>query len=569
MTERGDDPFTIEIILGALDAAAREMFVTLGRTAKSPIIYEVLDYACGIYSAAGELVAQDNGVTGFLGTLYFAVEEVRSKFGNDMREGDIFITNDPWRGNGSHLSDVSLVMPVFADGRLRAFTVNKAHWTEIGGAYPGSWNPAATEVYQEGLLFPCLRLFREGQLDATLVDLIRANVRTPDDTLGDMLAQAASLRIGARRVAELCARYGADALETAMATRIERGRRVAQKALARLPRGTYRVDDLLENNLGGEPLPVHVTVRIDSDTFELDVTGNPPPVAAAINGTSVGLRSQARTLFKMLTDPEGPPNEGNFEPVRVVAPQGTVFTAPRPAAVSVHWEYKSIVTDMVLRALAPLLPERIMAGHQLSVCASIISGRYPDGSYWLLVEPQLGGWGATSEADGQEGLHPIGNGETYNMPVEVLETRYPVRIERYAFDTGDASGAGRFRGGRGVIREYRILNKLGASLTAAFGRHARPPWGVAGGRDGSPNRIEVQHADGTVLRTGTVANYPLREGDLVRLVTATGGGRGDPRERDPERVAADVRNGYIDPDVALRTYGAASLADSDPRVRDP
>lgn len=566
MTDRVD-PFTIEIVQSALDAAAREMFVTLGRTAKSPIIYEVLDYACGIYSPAGELVAQDNGVTGFLGTLYFAVDEVRAKFGDDLREGDVFITNDPWRGNGSHLSDVSLVMPVFAGGRLVAFTVNKAHWTELGGAYPGSWNPAAREIFQEGLLFPCVRLFRQGRPDPTLVDLIRANVRTPEDTLGDMMAQAAALRIGARRVVELCRRYGEAALRAAMATRIERGRRAAMEALARLPRGTYRVEDLLENNMGGDPIPVHVTVRIDEDTFELDVSGNPPPVAAAVNGTAVGLRSQARTLFKMLTDPEGPPSEGNFAPVRVLAPEGTVFTAPKPAPVSVHWEYKSIVTDMVLRALAPFLPERIMAGHQLSVCASIISGRRPNGSYWLLVEPQLGGWGATYEHDGPSGLHPIGNGETYNMPVEVLETRYPVRIERYAFDTGDAAGAGRFRGGRGVIREYRVLNEGGAWLTAAFGRHARPPWGVAGGRDGSPNRIEVEHADGRRLLTGTVANYPLREGDLVRLVTATGGGWGDPRERDPERVADDVRNGYVDAEVAARAYGVPVPAGSSARPR--
>lgn len=552
------DPFTLEIILEGLYAAAREMFVTLGRTAKSPIIYEVLDYACGIYSPDGDLVAQDNGVMGFLGALYFAVQEVRSKHGHRLRPGDIFISNDPWTANGSHLSDVNMVCPVYYGDRLVAFTVNKAHWTEIGGKDPGSWTADAAEVFQEGLQFPCVHLYRAGEIDETLVEMIRANVRTPDDTLGDMHAQAAALRVGARRIVELCEKYGPDALEAAVAEHLRRGRERARRAMAELPRGTFTVTDLMENNgVGGDPIPVQVTIRIDDETFEVDVSGNPGPVPAPINGTAVGVKAQARTIFKVVSDPHGPVNEGNFAPVRCVTPEGTLFTAPRPAPVSIHWEYKSILGDMILRALAPHLPHRIPAGHQLSTCGSIISGRRDDGSYWLIVEPQLGGWGAAADADGQQGQHPMGNGETYNVPVEVMETRYPVRIERYGFDEGGAAGAGRFRGGLGVVKEYRILNPGGAHVTATFGRHHRPPWGVAGGRDGSPNRIEIvpRGAAGPVVRTGTLNRFPVNQGDLVRFITATGGGWGDPLERDPERVAADVLDGYVTAETAREVYG--------------
>jgi N-methylhydantoinase B len=536
------------------------MFVTLGRTAKSPIIYEVLDYACGIYSADGALVAQDNGVMGFLGTLYFAVDEVRKKFAGRLRPGDIFITNDPWTSNGSHLSDVNLIAPIFLDGAdspLLGYTVNKAHWTEVGGKYPGSWSASTTEVFQEGLQFPCLQLARAGQINQSLVDLIAANVRTPDDTLGDMYAQAAALRVGAERVVELCRKHGPEAYREAIAIHRQRGEQRARKAMSTLPRGTFQVEDLLENNgVGGDPLPVRLTLTITDDTFTVDVSDNPGPSSSSVNGTAVGVAAQTRTIFKVVSSPDSLVNEGDFVPVRHLAPVGTIFSAPRPAAVSIHWEYKSVLSDMVFQALAQHLPQRLTAGHQLSTCATIVSGRWDDGEYWLLVEPSLGGWGAAIDADGQQGQHPMGNGETYNVPVEVLEARYPIRVERFGFDTEHPAGAGRYRGGLGVVKEYRVLDPCGARVTATFGRHHRPPWGVDGGQEGSPNRIEIHGDDGRLLlRTGTLADYPVPRGGRIRFITATGGGWGDPLQRDPTLVAQDAVRGYISLATARDDYG--------------
>jgi N-methylhydantoinase B len=552
------DPFTVELILNALSAAAHEMFVTLQRTAKSPIIYEVLDFACGIYSAEGKLIAQDNGVMGFLGTLYFAVREVREKFDGQMQPGDIFITNDPWTSNGSHLSDVNLVLPIFMGDRLMGLAVNKAHWTEVGGKYPGSWSASTIDVFQEGLLFPCVRLFRSGEIDQALVDIIEANVRVPDDTLGDMHAQAAAVKIGAERVEGILDKYGPDAFERSITIHLERGSRRAREAMLRLPRGTFQMEDLLENNgVDGEPIPVRAKLTISDDTFTVDVSGNLPPVPTSVNGTAVGVRAQCRTIFKVVGSPHSAPNEGEFEPVVCIAPEGTVFTAPKPAAVSIHWEYKSILSDMIFRALAPHIPDRLPAGHQLSTCASIVSGKDAEGEYWLLVEPSLGGWGAAIDADGQQGQHPMGNGETYNTPVEVIENRYPIRVERYGFDTDTPAGAGRFRGGLGVIKDYRILDEAGATVTATFGRHHRPPWGVDSGQNGSPNRVEFfrQGAESPCLTTGTVAGFEMNPGDRVRFITATGGGWGDAFHRDPELVARDVRNEFVSVETARTNYG--------------
>jgi N-methylhydantoinase B len=552
------DPFTIELILDGLYAAAQEMFVTLRRTAKSPIIYEVLDYACGIYSSDGALLAQDNGVMGFLGTLYFAVKEVREKFGLGIEPGDMFITNDPWTSNGSHLSDVNLVLPVVVAGRIVAYAVNKAHWTEVGGRFAGSWSASTTDVFQEGLQFPCVRLFRKGAINQALVDIIEANVRLPDDTLGDMYAQAAALEVGSRRVVAIHNKYGSSSFDHAVAVHLERGARQAERAMSRLPRGTFHIEDLLENNgVDGDPIPVKLTLHITDDTFSVDVSDNGPPVPTSINGTAVGVHAQTRTIFKVVSDPATPVNEGEFVPVRAIAPEGTVFTAPRPAAVSIHWEYKSLISDMVFQLLAPYLPERLPAGHQLSTCASIVTGKSLGGDYWLLVEPSLGGWGAAVDADGQQGQHPLGNGETYNTPVEVLENRYPIRVEHYGFDTEMPAGAGRFRGGLGVTKEYRVLNPGGARVTATFGRHHRPPWGVNGGQSGSPNRVEIirEGGDEPCVCTGTLSDYPVGCGDLIRFITATGGGWGNPRERDRDLVERDLANEYISPRTAAEVYG--------------
>lgn len=551
------DPFTLEIIGDMLRASAVEMFITYGRSAQSPIIYEVLDMGCGLISAEGELIAEAEGVPGFVGCLGFAVREVLEKFGADaLRPGDIFACNDPWGGGGTHLSDVVLVMPLFHEGRLLAFAANKAHWTEVGGMAPGSWTTDSTEIYQEGLQLPALRLYRAGQPQQDLLDIIEANVRLPEMTLGDMYAGIAALHAGARGVATVCARYGADALLEAIALLLQRGESVARERLAALPDGSWFAEAWLDDDgIGDEPQYVCVRVTIDGERFVADYSGCAPQASGPINTTRVGLMVVVREMFKCVLDPHFPNNDGFFRPIEIICPPGTLFTAQRPAPTSTYWETGSYAAELIWRAMYPVAPDRLSVGHHLSICGTIVSGEDEGGTPWVLVEPQAGGWGATHERDGQSGLVPSGDGETYIMPVEICETRYPLLVDQFAFNT-EPGGAGRWRGGFGLVRDYRVTSSH-ADLTASFGRFRFSPWGAAGGADGSNNAIEIIPAgqDEPALRTGRCARQRLQRGDVARLVTAVGGGYGDPLLREPLRVAEDVREGYVSPEIARQAYG--------------
>ena len=552
------DPFTVEIIKDGLIAAGDEMFYALQRTAKSTIIYEVLDYATGLLDARGQLLTQGNGVAGFLGTLTFAVRYVLEKFGEkDLHSGDIIILNDPYVGGGTHLSDVSLIMPIFYEGQLVAFSANKAHWTEVGGKDPGSWTTDATEVYQEGLQFPAVKIFEAGTPNQAVVDIIAANVRTPDMSIGDMLAGVAALRVGERRTLELFRKYGKDTVLHAMAELLDYGERMARLELQKLPKGAYdAVDYIDDDGIGNGPFEVRVKVTITDDAFICDFTGSSGQVPGPVNCGTTGLHSAVRAAWKAVTDPLIPANEGVFRPLQVICPPRTIFTAEKPAPVSTYWETMLYAADLVWKALAPIVPNRLTAGHFLSVCGTVVYGLHPDdGSLYLLVEPQAGGWGPGMDKDGENGLVCVGDGETYVIPVEACETRYGVLVDQYALDIVDG-GAGEYRGGRGLVRDYRITSEW-AGVTATFGRHKFLPWGMNGGQDGSRNYVEFIHDDGRREILGKCARYMLKRGEVARLHTATGGGYGPPSRRPREKVLQDLKEGYITPEQAARDYGVA------------
>ncbi len=548
------DPFTLEIIKESLIAIGDEMFIATQRTSMSTIIYEVLDYACGLTDANGDLIVQGNGVTGFLGTLTSAIRSTIDKFGGKLDPGDIIITNDPYSGGGTHLSDVTLVKPIFYQGRLLAFAANKAHWTEVGGMAPGSWTTDSTDVWQEGLQFPCIKLYIRGEIVPGLIDLIRANVRTPDMSIGDMSAQAASLRLAETRFVDLCERYGVETVLYAIDALLAYGEKRTREALKRIPNGVYEASDFVDDDgIDPGPFEMRVKVTVTDDKFICDFTGTHAQVRGPINSGRTGLESSVRVLFKALTDPQIPANEGCFRPLEVICPDGTMATAQRPAPTSTYWEVEEFGTDLVWKALAPFAPERLTMGHFLSVCGTVISGTHPDtGELFILVEPQVGGWGAGQDKDGENAMFCIGDGETYVIPVEVCETRYGVLVDQFAFNVADG-GAGRYRGGRGVFRDYRMTAD-DALVTGTLGRHKFPPWAMKGGAPGSNNYLQVFHADGSTKVFGKVARYPLKQGEVARFATATGGGYGDPRSRPLEEIERDVRDGYITVEQAERAY---------------
>jgi len=562
MKARRTDPFTVEVIKRALISAAEQMFVSLGRTAKSTVIYEVLDYGCAVIDSQGRMVAQANGIPAFIGVLTDAVRDVLRKFGpQDMRPGDVFMCNDPYMGGATHQNDIVLILPIFVDGRLVLFAASKAHWNDVGGKDPGSWSPTATDIFQEGIQFPAVRLVREGTEVRDIVDIVTRNVRAPELTLGDMRAQAASLHVAARRIGELCGKFGLDAVLDAIDISLEQGRREALAELQALPHGVYEAEEFIDDDgLGGDPVPVRVRVTITDREFVVDFTGTGGTCAGPINCPLSVLLSTVKFAYQSVLSPHAAPNEGFFAPLRVVVPEDTVFNPRRPAPVSTYWEAAAYAGDVIWRALSAALPSRIPAGHFLSVCGTTVSGQHDaTGAWFFSVEPNAGGWGAALGKDGESGLVCTADGETYVLSAEVAEAKYPLLVEQFALHEA-GEGHGQWRGGLGIVKDYRILNSS-ARITASFGRSRFPPWGLAGGQEGSPNRVEVTYPDGRMETRGRFSNELAPAGTLVRFITGTGGGYGEPKDRDAERVLDDVANGYVTREDAETVYGVALTAE--------
>lgn len=558
------DPFTREVIANALQSAATEMFINLGRTAKSSVIYETLDYACGLIDAEGNVIAQANGVPGFLGTLKYCVEDVVDKFGLDGFEpGDVVLLND-YHG-GTHLNDVAMVAPIFAGDDVVLFTASKAHWTDIGGKDPGSWTTDATSVFQEGIQYPMVKLYEGGDVNQQVRDIIAANTRMPEMTLGDMQAQEASMDVAADRVREVNEKYGTDTVRQAMAAYLVWGEELVREEVEALPNGTYTATDKIDDDgITDEPIHVEVEVTITDETVAIDFAGTDDAADGPINSPYAASASMVRALFQAITLPDADTNEGFFEPLELTIPEGTVFNATKPAAIGTDWESSTMAADLPWKALAPHVPDKLSAGHFMSVCATIVGGhdeRHDED--FLVIEPQPGGWGASKGRDGADVLVCVGDGDTLEMPVEVMETRFPLLFDQFRLNTPQEAGHGEFRGGTGLVQDYTVYNESGAFLTASFGRSKFPPWGVDGGQDGNGNFIEILKNDGSTERHGKVTTYDLEDGETARLVTSAGGGYGDPLDRDPERVLTDYRDEYITAEAARETYGVVVDEDTD------
>lgn len=559
------NPFKLEVIKDSLLSIGDEMFLALARTSMSPIIYEVLDYACGLTNEKGQLLSQGNGVTSFIGMLSPMVQHVIKLYenGQNLKEGDIIIINDPYVGGGSHLSDVGLVMPIFFNGELVAFSANKGHWTEVGGKDAGSFTSDSTEIYQEGLQLPGVKLFDEGKINQAVVEIISANVRLPDLSLGDMWAQVAALRTGGKRFIELCRKQTKELVKAAIEHLLKQGEQLAKRELETLPKGTFTAEDFIEGDgAKGGPYPIKVKITISEDEFICDFRGSHPQVTNPVNCSFFGLLASVRVMYLAIIRPTQNINEGVFYPLKILTDKGSIISAERPAPVSMNFEGRIGGAELIWKALAPFLPDRLTAGHYLSVCSVVLTGNHQvTNAPFLIVEPSVGGWGAGDGQDGGRGQFCMGNGETYNIPIEVAETRYGVLVDEYSL-RADGAGAGEFIGGSGVIRSYQSLSD-NQKLSVNFGRHQFSPWGIKGGENGSTSYIEIITTDGrTVGPFGVTARYTLNKGDVAQLVTASGGGFGNPLTRLVEKVASDVKNEYITVEQAKEKFGVVIHPDT-------
>lgn len=544
-----NDQITLEIIQNSLQAAADEMFAAMRKTAMSSIIYEVLDMGTGITDAEGRIASSGAGIPAFIGVLDKSVQFILSKH-DDIRPGDVFITNDPWHGGVTHLNDLVLAMPVFAGDTLIAWTANIAHNSDVGGMAPGSLSGEATEIFQEGLRLPAVKLVREGVTDQAVMDIITTNSRMPDFLLGDVWAAIASVRVGARRLEELATKYGAPTFIKAVESFMQFGHDSARAELSHLPKGTF---ELSEEQDDGRIYNVKVTIT--DDAFIVDLRDNPDQDPGCTNTSRDGTMICAQMVFKSITDPDTPANDGSFRPMSVLTREGSVFHAKEPAAIGFYYETEVRLYDLIWRCLAPHIPDRLPAGHFSSICGTFIGGIHPDtGRQYTIIEPQIGGWGAWDGRDGNSCIFSGFHGETYNTPAEISEARNGLYIDKMALNT-QPGGEGEYAGGRGLILEYRIRTEHGF-VTAGYTRSRIKPWALNGGEEGSGNYIEVIKGDSTE-RYSFVSGLDLTTDDVVRVVTSCGAGFGDPKNRDRARVAQDIRNGLISESQARAIYGPA------------
>lgn len=544
-----NDLITQEIIQNSLQAAADEMFAAMKKTAMSSIIYEVLDMGTGILDDRGELACSGAGIPAFVGVLDKAVRVIIDRAKGDVKPGDVFATNDPYYGGVTHLNDIIVAMPVFVDGTLIAWTANIAHNSDVGGMAPGSLTGDATEIFQEGLRLPAIKIISEGKPIDPVMEIIKVNSRMPDVLTGDVWAAIASVRIGGKRLEELARKYGTSTFQRSMKAFMDYGEEVSRRAMAGLPKGTF---ELAEEQDDGTTYKVSITIT--DDVFEVDLRDNPDQARSPVNTTRDGVMVSAQMLFKSLTDPYSPANEGSFRPIRLHTRKGSVFDAAEPAPLGFYYEIELRVYDIMWRCLAPHMPDRLASGHFASVCGTFIGGIHPDtGRQYTIIEPQIGGWGASARGDGNSAMFCGFHGETYNCPAEVNEARNGVMVDRMELNTGPG-GEGEYTGGRGIVMDYRVRAANGY-LTAGYTRSKFPAWALQGGHEGSPNLVEFRPTEGEIRHFAFVSGLATKPGDVIRVITGNGGGYGDPRRRDPARVAEDVKNGLITPERAAEVYG--------------
>lgn len=545
-----NDPITLEIIQNSLQAAADEMFEAMRKTAMSSIIYEVLDMGTGITDATGRIASSGAGIPAFIGVLDKSVKVLLEKFNqeNDIKPGDVFITNDPYHGGVTHLNDLVLAMPVFVNDQLIAWTANIAHNSDVGGMAPGSLSGEATEIFQEGLRLPAVKLISEGITEQSVMDIITVNSRMPDFLHGDVWAAIASVRIGAKRLEELANKYGVATFITAMNSFMEFGEKTALTELAKLPKGTFELSEPQDDGR-----VYNVKISISAEEFVVDLTDNPDQDAGPTNTSHDGTMVCAQMVFKSLTDPDTPANDGSFRPLKVLTREGSVFHAKEPAAIGFYFETEVRVYDLIWRCLAPHIPERLPAGHFSSICGTFIGGVHPDtGRQYTIIEPQIGGWGAWDGHDGNGCIFSGFHGETYNTPAEISEARNGLFVDRMALNT-EPGGEGEFTGGRGLVLEYRIRTDNGF-LTAGYTRSVVKPWSLEGAAEGSRNYLTVKRKDGSEEEYSFVSGLSVGTDDVIQIKTASGGGYGDPAKRDRNAVMEDIKNGLITEHQASDIY---------------
>lgn len=547
------DAITVEVIRHRLLSAAREMATNLMRTAYNTIVYEIRDFGLGIYDRQGRQVAEAPGLTIFTRANDFALRSVIDFLGYEKLDpGDAVLLNYPY-WSSAHTLDVVVCSPIFAGSELVGFTAVRIHWLDLKQRYAG-YCLDTTDMYQEGLVFPCTKIYRRGELNEDVVNILKFNSRLPDRVLGDMHAQISACRIGEKRTQEIVERFGNDAYQAAIEQILEHGERLARSRLAKLPTGTWSAEDYMDGDgVEDRLVKMKVTVTVSPDEMVVDWTGSDPATRGPINlpfGQTVGLSS---LVFKAVTTPDTPANEGNFRPLRVIAPAGSLMHAVPPSPTFTLWT-GLLAGEVILKALAQGMPDLVPACSGGDVCSMMGLGVNPrTDRAWLEATNEGVGFGGHARGDGESGIMHMTEPGCRNNPVEVLETKSPMFIEHYGLRT-DSGGPGLYRGGLGVSRGYRFLADS-TSAMMVYKTRTRP-WAIRGGWSGENNHVIMN--PGTPDERIAGGHYRFVEsGDVLVNNSGGGGGWGDPFQRDSRHVMEDVHDGYVSVRAAREAYGVS------------
>ncbi|MFN8536797.1 MAG: hydantoinase B/oxoprolinase family protein [Thermomicrobiales bacterium] len=551
----GIDPIRFEIFKNALSSIVDEMALVIFRTAYSGVLKDVMDYSTAFCDRHGRMVAQGNTIPVHLGSVPDAMAAVRRRYGDDIHPGDIFCLNDPFEG-GMHLPDIFAFQPIFHEGVLQAWAVATCHHTDVGGRVAGSNASDSTEIYQEGLRIPPLRLYERGVPNETLFRLLEKNVRLPVRLMGDLRAQLAACHIAEVSFLALVAKYGAGEVARYMDELIDYGERLTRAALAELPDGDYAFEDWIDDDGVdyGVPIPLRVKLTLRGDHLAADWTGSSPQVKGAINNTFSFTKAATYTCVRAILPAGIPNNEGFFRCIEVIAPPGTIAHAVLPAACAARGLTGFRMVDCCFGALAKMLPDVVYAASDGGNTGISVGGYDKERKPFIYVDFLASAWGGRSWTDGLDGNTNLMS-NLASQPAEVCERETPLEILSCEFIT-DVGGPGKFRGGMSVRRDYRFLEDEGV-LQVRADRFRFRPYGLYGGQEGRPGR--------NILNPGTPEERELpgkftmtiRRGDVYRHEQAGAGGWGDPFERDPAAVLRDVRNGFVSPEAARRDYGVA------------
>ena len=550
------DPVEFELFKNSIFSIADEMALTIFRTTYSGVLKDNMDYSTAMFTADGSLVAQGLTLPAHLGSMPTAIVAMQKAFGGDINPGDVLCLNDPFDG-GMHLPDIFVFKPIFFDGKLLAYGGTVCHHTDVGGRVPGSNASDSTEIYQEGLRIPPLKLYDRGKRNETLIAMIERNVRVPVKVMGDLRAQLAACHTSESSLLDLARHYGPDKVHSYMRELIDYSERMTRAAIRELPDGVYDFLDYIDDDGVelGKPIPIKVKLTKSGDQIKVDWTGSSPQVKGAINNTLSFTKSASYCAIRSILPNNIPNNEGVFRAIEVTAPPGTIANNVLPAACAARGLTGFRMIDVMFGALAKMLPDKVFACSDGGNTGISIGGYYADRKPFIYVDFTCAAWGGRPFADGLDGNSNI-YANMASQPIEVTESEHPIQIACYTFIT-DAMGPGKFRGGAPFRRDYRFLADEGI-LQVRSDRRERRPYGLYGGGPGKPS-MNYLNPDGENQLLPSKLTITIRRGDVLRHEVAGAGGWGDPLERDAEMVLRDVRNGFVSAAAARQDYGVVVL----------